>query len=32
MAFLGLKKSGLPWTTNQTVGVMVDFLHRTLDR
>jgi acetyl esterase/lipase len=32
MAFLGLKKSGLPWTTNQTVGVMVDFLHRTLGR
>jgi acetyl esterase/lipase len=31
MAFMGKPGSGLPWSTNQTMGIIVDFLYRTLD-
>ena len=31
MAFTGDLKSGLPWSTNQVMGLIVDFLRRTLD-
>lgn len=30
MSFLGDTKSGLPWSTNQVMGVMVDFLNRQI--
>ena len=30
LAFLGDDESGLPWSSSQTMGIMVDFLKRTL--
>jgi acetyl esterase/lipase len=31
LAFKGHVQSGLPWSTNQSMGLIVDFLRRTLD-
>jgi acetyl esterase/lipase len=30
LAFLGDPKAGLPWSTNQTMGIIIDFLKRTI--
>jgi len=30
LSFLGDSKSGLPWSTNQTMGIIVDFLNRSI--
>jgi acetyl esterase/lipase len=30
LAFLGDAKAGLPWSTNQTMGILVDFLTRSI--
>jgi acetyl esterase/lipase len=30
LAFLGDSKAGLPWSTNQTMGILVDFLTRSI--
>jgi hypothetical protein len=30
LAFMGNEQSGLPWSAQQTMGIIVDFLKRTL--
>ena len=31
MAVMGKPGTGLPWSASQTMGIIVEFLHRTLD-